>query len=203
VHVKVCGITTPEDADACASLGVDWLGLNFVPTSPRCIDRATAAAIRDAVHGRAELIGVVADLPEATLLGLRRDAGLDQLQLHGDEPPELVHRLAPHAFKALRIGTAADVAAAEGYPGLLLVDAKVAGALGGTGQTVDFALVAPLARTRRLLLAGGLGPTNVAAAVRAVGPWGVDVASGVERSPGVKDLDAVKAFVAAARLALP
>jgi phosphoribosylanthranilate isomerase len=203
VHVKVCGITTPEDADACASLGVDWLGLNFVETSPRCIDRATAAAIRDAVHGRAELIGVVADLPEAALVELRRDAGLDQLQLHGDEPPELVHRLAPHAFKALRIGAAADVAVAEGYPGLLLVDAKVAGALGGTGQTVDFALVAPLARTRRVLLAGGLGPANVAAAVRAVRPWGVDVASGVERSPGVKDLDAVKAFVAAARLALP
>ncbi len=198
--IKVCGITTPEDAEACVALGVDWLGLNFVPSSPRCIDVATAAAIRDAVRGRAELVGVVADRAEAEPLELLRVAGLDHLQLHGDEPPELVRRLAPHAFKAVRIGTDADVALAESYPGLLLVDAKVAGALGGTGQTVDFTLVAPLARARRVLLAGGLGPSNVAAAVRALKPWGVDVASGVERSPGVKDLDAGEAFVAAARL---
>jgi phosphoribosylanthranilate isomerase len=200
VRVKVCGITTPDDADACVALGVDWLGLNFVPSSPRCIDLAIAASIRDAVRGRVELVGVVADGTEAELAALRRDAGLDYLQLHGDEPPELLQRLGPHAFKALRIGTDADVSEAERYPGLLLVDAKVAGALGGTGRTVDFTLVAPLARTRRLLLAGGLGPGNVAAAVRAVRPWGVDVASGVERSPGVKDLDAVRAFVAAAKL---
>jgi phosphoribosylanthranilate isomerase len=200
MHIKVCGITTAEDADACVALGVDWLGLNFVPSSPRCIDLATAAAIRAAVRGRAALVGVVADRVEAELVELRRDAGLDHLQLHGDEPPELVRRLAPHAFKALRVGTAEDVALASSFPGLLLVDAKVAGALGGTGRTVDFTLVAPLSRARSVLLAGGLGPSNVAAAVRAVRPWGVDVASGVERSPGVKDLDAVEAFVAAVRL---
>ena len=201
MRIKVCGITTPEDAAGCVALGVDWLGLNFVPSSPRCIDVATAVAIRDAVRGRAELVGVVADRPLAALVELRRDAGLDRLQLHGSEPPELVQKLAPHAFKALRIGSAADVAAADGYPGLLLVDAKVAGALGGTGRTVDFALVAPLSRTHKLLLAGGLGPANVAAAVRTVKPWGVDVASGVERSPRVKDLDKVRAFVESARLA--
>jgi phosphoribosylanthranilate isomerase len=201
VIVKVCGITTPEDAEACVGLGVDWLGLNFVPSSPRCIDVAAAGAIGDAVRGRAELVGVVADLDEATLEELRLTACLDRLQLHGDEPPEQVRRLAPHAFKAVRIGGVEDVAAAERYEGLLLVDAKVAGALGGTGRTVDLALVAPLARARRILLAGGLGPGNVAAAVRAVRPWGVDVASGVERSPGVKDLDAVAAFVAGARRA--
>jgi len=199
VHVKVCGITTPEDADGCVALGVDWLGLNFVPGSPRRIDLAAAIAIRDAVRGRAELVGVVADRDEAALLELRREAGLDHLQLHGDEPPELVRRLAPHAFKAVRVGSAADVVAAERYEGLLLVDAKVPGALGGTGRTVDFVLVAPLARARRVMLAGGLGPANVAAAVRAVAPWGVDVASGVERSAGVKDLSAVKAFVDGAR----
>lgn len=197
--VKICGLTSPEDADACVALGADMLGLNFVPSSPRAIDLATARAIADAVAGRVELVGVVADLDEDTLEALRRGARLDRLQLHGDEPPQQVRRHAPHAFKALRIGSAADVAAAARYEGLLLVDAKVPGALGGTGRTVDFTLVAPLSRARPLLLAGGLTAANVADAVRAVSPWGVDVASGVERAPGIKDLDAVAAFVRAAR----
>ena len=199
IRVKVCGITTPADADACVALGVDWLGLNFVPSSPRRIDLDAAARIRDAVRGRAELVGVVADLDAAALGTLREAAGLDRLQLHGHEAPELCAGLPAWAFKAIRVGDAADVAEAARYPGLLLVDAKVAGALGGTGKVVDFGLVAPLARARDILLAGGLGPANVAAAVRAVRPFGVDVASGVERSPGVKDLDAVAAFVASAR----
>jgi len=197
--VKVCGVTTAADADGCAALGVDWIGLNFVPGSPRRIDAARARVIRDAVRGRCELVGVVAGLDEPELRSLRSAAGLDRLQLHGDEPPELLAQLAPFAFKALRVGSAEDAAAASRYAGLVLIDAKVEGALGGTGRTVDFALVAPLARARPVLLAGGLRPGNVAEAVRAVAPWGVDVASGVERTPGVKDLDAVAAFVANAR----
>jgi len=199
VIVKVCGVTTAADADACAALGVDWIGLNFVPGSPRCIDVATALGIHAAVRGRSELVGVFAGQDEVGLRFFRSAAGLDRLQLHGDEPPELVARLAPFAFKALRVGSAEDAAGASRYAGLVLIDAKVEGALGGTGRTVDFALVAPLARARPVLLAGGLRPGNVAEAVRAVAPWGVDVASGVERSPGVKDLDAVAAFVANAR----
>ena len=182
IVIKVCGLTSPGDADACVALGVDMLGLNFVPSSPRCLDLARARAIADAVRGRAELVGVVADLDEARMAELRDAIGLDRLQLHGDEAPELVRRWAPRAFKALRIGAAADVEAADRYEGLLLVDAKVPGALGGTGRTVDFALVAPLARARAILLAGGLTAANVAEAVRAVSPWGVDVASGVERA---------------------
>jgi phosphoribosylanthranilate isomerase len=175
------------------------LGLNFVSGSPRRVGLARARALADAVRGRVELVGVVADADDAVLTELQAAVGLDRLQLHGDEPPEEVARWAPRAFKALRIGSAADVAAAGRYEGLLLVDAKVPGALGGTGRTVDFALVAPLARAREILLAGGLGPDNVADAIRAVDPWGVDVASGVERAPGVKDLDAVAAFVRAVR----
>jgi phosphoribosylanthranilate isomerase len=200
LRIKVCGITTAGDAEACVALGVDWLGLNFVPGSPRAIDVSAASAIRDAVRGRAELVGVVADRNEAALQSLRQAAGLDRLQLHGNEPPELVRRLAPYAFKALRIGGAADVTLAESFSGLLLIDAKVPGALGGTGRTVDFSLVVNLAKTRKVILAGGLTPANVAVAVRTVKPWGVDVASGVERSPRVKDLDKVKAFVEGARL---
>src|ERR1700679_4078968 len=98
VRIKVCGITTAEDAEACVALGVDWLGLNFVPGTPRAIDVTAASAIRDAVRGRAELVGVVADRDEAALQTLRHAAGLDRLQLHGNEPPELVRRLAPYAF---------------------------------------------------------------------------------------------------------
>jgi phosphoribosylanthranilate isomerase len=200
MHVKICGITRAEDADACVALGVDMIGLNFVPGSPRRVDVARARAIADAVRGRVEIVGVVADLDEAALLALRAAAGLDRLQLHGSEPPELCTKLG--AIKALRVGSAADVAGAARYAGLILVDAKVEGALGGTGRAVDPALVAPLARARPILLAGGLGPANVAAAAAAVRPWGVDAASGVEKAPGVKDLDAIRAFVSAARKSL-
>jgi phosphoribosylanthranilate isomerase len=199
VQIKICGITRAEDADACASLGVDMIGLNFVPGSPRRIDVARARSIADAARGRVEIVGVTADLDEAALSALLADAGLDRVQLHGDEPPDLVRRLAPRAFKALRVGDAEDVARAAAYPGLVLLDAKVPGALGGTGKVVDFGLVAPLAHARDVLLAGGLRADNVEDAIRAVEPWGVDTASGVESAPGVKDLAALEAFVRAVR----
>lgn len=201
IHVKICGLTTPDDARGCVDAGASMLGLNFVPSSPRRIDAAAARAIAEAVRGRAEIVGVTADLDEASLRELRAAASLDRVQLHGDEPPELVARLGAWAFKAIRVGSADDVARAGAYAGLILVDAKVAGALGGTGRAVDPALVTPLARARPILLAGGLAPENVAAAIAAIRPWGVDVASGVERAPGRKDLDRVAAFVREARRA--
>ncbi len=205
VHVKVCGITSVDDALACVDAGVSAIGLNFVPTSPRVVDVATARAIADAVSlrdGRVLVVGVVADLDLEALLRLRDDARLGCLQLHGDEPPELVASLLPHAYKAVRVGGPEDVERAARYPGEhLLVDAKVAGALGGTGGQVAPQLVAPLARTRRLTLAGGLRPENVAEAVAQVRPYAVDVASGVERrgEPRRKDETAIAAFVEAAR----
>lgn len=199
--VKICGVMTPAQADACAALGADMIGLNFVPGSPRAIDPRAGARIAEAVRGRAEVIGVVADLAEPDLRRLREEAHLDRLQLHGDELPELVAALAPLAYKALRVGSAEDLEGAERYPGLLLVDARVAGKLGGTGASVDADLVAPLAERRAVILAGGLTPANVAARIRAIRPAGVDVASGVERSPGDKDLDLVAAFIREARRA--
>ena len=202
IRVKVCGVTSVADAVACVEAGADLLGVNFVASSPRRIDPASARQIIDAIRGRAEVVGVVAGWPEARLRRLREDVGLDWLQLHGDEPPALLEALAPLAFKALRLGDADDAADAARYGGeLLLLDAKVAGKLGGTGQTVDATLAAPIARTRRVLLAGGLCPENVATAVRAVRPWGVDVASGVESRTGVKDLAKVAAFVQNAKRA--
>jgi phosphoribosylanthranilate isomerase len=201
-HVKICGVTTVEDAVACVDLGADAIGLNFVPASPRRVDVATARAISDAVGDRALVVGVVADLGQGQLERLRREANLGCLQLHGDEPPDALRPFLPHVYKAIRVGSVADVEAADRYPGEhILVDAKVTGALGGTGIRVDPTLVVSLARRRKLTLAGGLRPDNVADAIAVVHPFAVDVASGVERTddPRRKDLDAVAAFVAAVR----
>jgi phosphoribosylanthranilate isomerase len=126
--------------------------------------------------------------------------GVGCLQLHGDESATEVGALLPHAYKAVRVGSEEDVALAEAMPGdYVMVDARVAGALGGTGHAFEWSLVVGLAKRRKLVLAGGLTPENVRSAVELVRPWCVDVASGVESAPGVKDLGRVRAFVEAAR----
>ncbi|MDI1447820.1 phosphoribosylanthranilate isomerase [Polyangium sp. 6x1] len=202
LHVKICGFTRIEDVEAAVSAGADMLGLNFVPGSPRRIDVPLARALVGAARGRVEIVGVVADLDPQRIEALVAEVGLDRVQLHGDEPPEVLGTLGPRAFKALRIGGAEDVALAARYGGdLLLVDARVPGQKGGTGVRVDPALVVELSRARRVLLAGGLGPDNVAEAVRVVQPFGVDVASGVEYAPGLKDERKMRAFVDEARRA--
>lgn len=203
MHVKICGITNAEDALAAIDLGASAIGLNFVPSSARLLDVARARAIADAIHAtkaKVQVVGVVADLSVDAMRALVVDAGLDCLQLHGDEAPETLSPLLPHAYKAVRIATADDAARAAAFPGdHILVDAKVEGALGGTGATFDWSLVESLAKTKKLTLAGGLTPANVAVAVRAVRPYCVDVASGVESSPGVKDREKMRAFIEAAR----
>ena len=203
VHVKICGVTSAEEALACAELGASAIGVNFVDASPRRIDAATARAIARAVGSRALIVGVVADLGVDAMRALREDAELGCLQLHGDESPASLAALLPHAYKALRVATAEDVARAQMFAGdHVLADAKSEGALGGTGKTFDWRLVAELATSRKLTLAGGLTPDNVAEAVRLVRPYCVDVSSGVEAStPGKKDLARVRAFIAAARAA--
>lgn len=196
-HVKVCGVTSVRDAVACAELGVAAIGLNFVPSSPRCITLERAREIAAAVPATL-VVGVVADLDAASLRAIRAVVGC--LQFHGDEPPGALLPFLPHAYKAIRVATASDVERARAYPGEhVLVDAKVDGVLGGTGATFDWSLVRALAQERKLTLAGGLTPDNVARAVREVAPYCVDVASGVESSPGVKNLAMVRAFVSAAR----
>jgi phosphoribosylanthranilate isomerase len=204
MHVKICGVTSIDDALAAVDLGASAIGLNFVPSSPRRIDVVRAKAIADAIHSakgkRIQVVGVVADLSVDDMRALVRDAGLDCLQLHGDESPEVLSPLLPHAYKAVRIATADDAARAATFPGdHLLVDAKVEGALGGTGATFDWSLVTDLAKTKKLTLAGGLTPANVAVAARAVRPYCVDVASGVESAPGVKDREKMRAFIEAAK----
>jgi phosphoribosylanthranilate isomerase len=133
---------------------------------------------------------------------LVKDAELDCLQLHGDEPPDALSPFLPHAYKAVRVASAEDVEHARTYPGEYLhVDAKVPGTLGGTGHVFDWSLVKSLATERMLTLAGGLRPDNVADAIFVARPFCVDVASGVEQAPGHLDLERVRAFIAAVRAA--
>jgi phosphoribosylanthranilate isomerase len=200
VWIKICGITSTRDALGALEAGADAVGLNFIPSSKRYLPPERARAVADAVRGRVELVGVVADLSVAELEALRTNIGLDWLQFHGSESPAQI-ALVPRAYKAIGIDGPEDVELALTYPGIrLLVDKKAAPAHGGTGQVFDWSLVRELSRERPLILAGGLDPDNVADAIREVLPFGVDVASGVEAgTPGVKDLARTAEFVARAR----
>lgn len=196
-RIKVCGITTLDDALACVQAGADALGLNFWPKSQRRVSLEVAAQIAAAVDVR--LVAVVVDASEAELVRIRA-AGVPWIQLHGAEPRAALEALLPQAYKALHVETDADVADALSWPGEeLLVDARTAELPGGTGRQADWALAREVALRRPTWLAGGLRPDNVVAAVEAVRPMGVDVASGVESSPGRKDLAKVEAFVRACR----
>jgi phosphoribosylanthranilate isomerase len=201
-RIKICGVTTVEQARFIAGLGVDSIGVNFVAGSPRRVDERVATDIVRAVGDKALVVAVVAGLDVDALRGLRERTGVGCLQLHGDDPSAAVEALLPHAYAAFRIASSADLPRAEQAPGdYVMVDAKVEGALGGTGHTFDWNLVVNLAKKRKLVLAGGLRPDNVARAIQLVRPFCVDVASGVETAPGIKDLERVRAFVDAVRSA--
>ncbi len=201
-RIKICGVTTADQARACVEAGADSVGVNFVASSVRRVDAGTAGAIARAVGPRALVVAVVAGMTVDAMRALREATGVGCLQLHGDESDEDVAALLPHAYKAVRVATRDDAERAGAMPGeYVLVDAKVDGTLGGTGHAFDWSLVVDLATRRRLVLAGGLTPENVTRAVEMVRPWCVDVASGVESSPGVKDPAKVRAFVEAVRAA--
>ena len=203
VSVKICGITTIEDALMCVDAGADALGLCFWPHSKRYVSREVAREIVEALPAAVEVVAVVVDEGADELQRLRDEVGIQWIQLHGDESPELLERFLPHAYKAMGVEHAGDVARLSDYPGeRILVDKAIAGLPGGTGKTFDWALVQELASRRQLVLAGGLNPENVARAVRTVRPYRVDVASGVEWSPGRKDEGKVRAFISQARAAL-
>jgi phosphoribosylanthranilate isomerase len=201
-RVKICGVTSVDTAIQCVRLGADSIGVNLVASSPRRVEGDVARDIVAAVSGRAVVVAVVADMSVAAMRDLRESTGVDCLQMHGDETPEVVQAMLPHAYKALRVRTSQDVARADAIPGeYILVDAKVDAALGGTGVVFEWNLVVGLARRRRLALAGGLTPDNVGDAIHAVHPWCVDSASGVEDGRYRKDLAKVRAFIEAVRVA--
>jgi phosphoribosylanthranilate isomerase len=200
--IKICGVTTIEDAERVALAGADAIGLNFVAGSKRRVTLERARSLIDAVGSALEVVAVVANPSDDEVKQLRAELGVEWLQLHGDEDAARVAGLQPHAFKAVAIAVAEDARLAATFPGQrILVDTKVPGMTGGTGTVFDWQLVSELSRQRRLILAGGLTPDNVAAALRAVRPYGVDVASGVESSPGHKHPQLLSEFVRAARAA--
>ncbi|GAB4509147.1 MAG: phosphoribosylanthranilate isomerase [Anaerolineae bacterium] len=205
--IKICGVKTLDDARMVAAAGADMIGLNFYPASPRFIPPEEAQIMVNTL--RAELgetaplfIGVFVNHPDVA--GVMAQIGLDGAQLSGDEPPEALLALNGRAYKAVRpadVAAAVELAAAfapfvppDPHLPSLLVDAFHPQLFGGTGEQASDALVRAV-QTSRLMLAGGLKPENVAARVTAVQPWGVDVASGVERVPGVKDAERVRAFI--------
>jgi phosphoribosylanthranilate isomerase len=210
VRVKVCGVTRVEDAIACAAAGVDWIGLNFHPGSPRFVRPATAADILGQLPASVRAVGVFVDRPAAEVARLAGELGLEIVQLHGQEPAEdliaLAHLEVIRAF-GLNGRSACDEVTAYlslarslgRSPDAVLIDAAVAGRSGGTGATIADDILDRLPSLPRLILAGGLTPRNVAERVARVRPWMVDVASGVECAPGIKDVLSVAAFVAAAR----
>jgi phosphoribosylanthranilate isomerase len=201
-HVKICGVTSEQDAALCVEAGADAIGLNFAPLSPRCLTIERAQAIMRILPAQVIAVGVFVDADLETLTRYQENVGLHCLQLHGDEPPELVAHFLPHAYKALRVRGPGVRQEAVRYPGeFLLLDAYVPGVHGGSGARFDWSLALELAEQRKLTLAGGLTPSNVAQAVATVKPYCVDVASGVERAPGVKDPALVRAFVENAKAA--
>jgi phosphoribosylanthranilate isomerase len=202
VEVKICGLTTVDDAVRCIEAGADAIGLNFWDGSPRCVDVSTARAIVEVGGDRATMVGVFVDATRDQIRKILRETGIQWAQLHGDETPELVAQLLPHAYKAVGVKDGSAIELARSYPGEhLLLDASVPGTPGGTGRTFDWDIAATVAKERKLTLAGGLTQDNVAEAVRAVKPFRVDVASGVESAPGHKDGERVQRFIRAAKSA--
>jgi phosphoribosylanthranilate isomerase len=212
--IKICGIRDVETAVRVAELGADAIGINFCDGSPRHVANAdTAAAIVKSLPTGVAAVGVFVNQSADQIREICAATGMTTVQLHGDEPDSLIDELPDlQVIRAIRIGE--DVAAQTttllaGYaklirpPSAWLVDARVPGVYGGTGQTVDWGQLAPEHRQGwpRLILAGGLTPDNVAEAVAIVRPDGVDVASGVESAAGVKDLQLVARFITACRTA--
>lgn len=210
VRVKVCGITRVEDAIACAALGVDWIGINFHPGSPRFVRPEVAAEIIAALPAPVRAVGVFVDRLPSEVAMVARQLGLRIVQLHGQEPPEdllaLKHLELVRAFGLDRPAAWDGVREYLGrcvtlgrLPDAVLLDSLVAGRSGGTGATVADDVLDHLPPVPRLILAGGLTSENVAERVARAQPWMVDVASGVESAPGVKDAARIAAFVKAAR----
>ncbi|HYG67734.1 MAG TPA: phosphoribosylanthranilate isomerase [Anaeromyxobacteraceae bacterium] len=199
--MKICGVTRVEDALLAAQLGADAVGLNFWGRSKRYIAPEAAREIVAALPAHVAAFGVFVDPTRDEVERAVAASGIGVVQLHGDEPPDLVAALPVPVVKAIRVADRSALDALRRFtPHAFLLDAPSAG-YGGSGERFDWAIAAEAAAAARVFLAGGLTPDNVADAVRTVRPFGVDVASGVERAPGVKDEAKLSAFIRAAKAA--
>jgi phosphoribosylanthranilate isomerase len=197
VRVKICGVTSVEDALLCAEAGADAIGMNFWSGSKRAIDVGRGAAIARALPPGILKVGVFVDAERPAIERAIREAGLDAVQLHGNETPDACRGFAVTVIKAIRVGESGGSpaeAAARYEVDYVLLDADAGAGYGGSGRTFDWNRAAGVA-SGRLFLAGGLRPDNVAEAIRIVRPYAVDTASGVEQAPGQKDPALVKEFI--------
>ena len=208
MRVKFCGITRFDDAEHAARVGAWAIGLNHWDGSLRRCDAAVAAQIGAALRRKLTLVGVFVNQPMDEIVRAVENEHLDMVQLHGDEGlsfcNEVSRRTGSPVIKAIRVRSSADLDRARSYrTDYHLLDAHREGVPGGTGETLDWSLLRKRRGKARLILAGGLTPANVGEAIETARPWAVDVASGVESAPGIKDHELMSEFVARAEEALP
>jgi len=207
-EIKICGLSDPESVDAALQAGVEFVGFVFYPRSPRNLSLAQAAPLMRRARGRAQLVALLVD-PERSLVDdIAGTLAPDLIQLHGSETPDQVARISADTgipvMKAVGVADASDLTGLATYASAarLLLDAKPprdASRPGGNGAVFDWTLLEGFSHPKPWLLSGGLNPANVADAIRRTGATGVDVSSGVERAPGIKDPALIHAFVAAVR----
>ncbi|MGB3503444.1 MAG: phosphoribosylanthranilate isomerase [Mesorhizobium sp.] len=211
LDIKICGLSTPETVAAALDGGASHIGFIFFPKSPRNVTADLAGRLRQAAKGRAGAVAVTVDASEAELAAIVGTMAPDMLQLHGKETPERVAevkaRFGLPVIKAISVSNAEDITQAKRYPGIadrLLLDAKAPKGSelpGGNGVSFDWTLLSGLGGGVDYMLSGGLNPENVGEALRIANPPGIDVSSGVESAPGVKDVALIAAFFAAIRQA--
>ena len=199
MFIKVCGLRRAEDVECAVTHGATAVGFIFWPRSPRYVDPERAAALVRLVPAGVETVGVFVNDDAAAIRALAVRTGVSMVQLHGDEAPEMAGQLDRPVMKVMGVEAVRDTA----WPlaTTVLLDVFDRERRGGTGQLVDWTQAAEVARSRRVVLAGGLVPDNVEAAIAAVRPYGVDVSSGVEDEPGVKNPGQVRLFLERARAA--
>jgi phosphoribosylanthranilate isomerase len=202
--IKFCGVTSSQDAEHAVAAGAWAIGLIFWPASPRGVGVEQAAEIAAAMKRRVEVVGVFVNPTLEGVAATAEAVGLTMLQLHGEEGPafcaEAGRRTGCRVIKAARVHSGADIQALSAFhTDFHLLDSYSPGRPGGTGEIFEWELARAHRGTAPVILSGGLTPENVAAAITATGPYAVDVASGVERSPGVKDPDRLRAFAEAVR----
>jgi phosphoribosylanthranilate isomerase len=212
VEVKICGLSTLATLDAALEAGADLIGLNFYPKSPRYVTIETAAELAKRARGRAKIAAVLVDAPDLLIVEIAAKVHPDLYQCHGSESPERVeaiaHMTGKPVIKAIKVKDQGDVASAYAYFGkaTIMFDTKAPETLidalpGGNGLSFDWSLLSEGERADQFILSGGLNPENVADAIRATGAAIVDVSSGVERAPGIKDPALIRNFIEAAKAA--
>ena len=205
IEAKICGITTREALDAAIAGGADYVGLVFCAKSPRHLEIDEASELARHARGKVKIVALTVDADDATLAQIIDEVSPDYLQLHGTESSERVaaikQRFGRPVIKAIAVATSDDAAGAQQYAGsadVILFDAKAppgAARPGGHGRTFDWNVLNRVAGRMPFMLSGGLGPANVADAIRITGTNAVDVSSGVESAPGVKDLELIRRFL--------